>query len=172
MLFNRHNDICFFAKTNFRNNRQLFGIKLEDRLHHFYILGRSGAGKSTLIHTKISQDLDAGHGLCLIDFHGDLIKKVIETIPTERLKDVIYLDATDPSLELAYNPIRKVSYEKRPLIVSNILEVFQKLWGNQSWGVKLSHVLRNVLLLLADQKEANLIRYHSDTSRRNTGKFA
>lgn len=156
MYHQEKKDICYFAETNFREDRQKFGIKLEDRLHHFYILGRSGSGKSTLIHTKISQDLNAGHGLCLLDFHGDIIKKVLQTIPQHRLQDVVFLDATNPDLALGYNPLRKVSYEKRPLIVSNILEVFQKLWGTQSWGVKLSHVLRNVLLLLTDQDKATL----------------
>ena len=163
-------DTCYFAKTNFREDRRTFGIKLQDRLQHFYILGRSGSGKSTLIHNKISQDLMAEHGLCLIDFHGDLMKKVLQTIPQHRQKDVVFLDATDPNLELGYNPLRKVSYEKRPLIVSNILQVFQKLWGSQSWGIKLSHILRNVLLLLTDQKEATLadiIRVLQDSDYRN-----
>ena len=148
--------ICYFARTNFREDRRLFGIQDASRLHHCYILGRSGAGKSSLLLTKIIQDLKNHNGLCLIDFHGDLVNQVIKAIPKDRLKDVVYLDATNPKLQLGYNPLKKVSYEKRPLVVSNILEVFQKLWGSQSWGVKLSHVLRNVLLLLLDQPKTSL----------------
>jgi len=155
MFSNKDNSICYFAETNFRREYNTFGIRLADRLHHFYILGRTGTGKSTLLETKISQDLKANRGLCLIDVHGDLVSKVAKSIPIHRIKDIVYLDATDANLALGYNPLRKVSYEKRPLIVSNILEVFQKLWGNQSWGIKLSHILRNTLLLLCDQPQAS-----------------
>lgn len=155
MSYHPDNPICYFAETNFRDKRDRFGIHLLDRLYHTYILGRTGTGKSTLIETKIFNDLHAGNGVCLIDIHGDLVQKVIAHIPAFRKQDVIYLDATDPNLTLGYNVLRNVSFEKRPLVASNILEVFQHLWGNQSWGVKLSHILRNILLLLLDQKHAD-----------------
>lgn len=146
--------ITYFAKTNFRDQRNLFGILQNDRLHHFYILGKTGTGKTNLLETKIFQDIHKGNGVCLIDIHGDFVKKVGSSIPLKRLNDVICLDATNINLQLGYNPLRKVSYEKRPLITSNILKIFQHLWGSQSWGIKLSHILRNVLLTLLDQKQA------------------
>lgn len=149
------NPICYFAQTNYRNQYDDFGILLRDRLYHFYILGRTGTGKTSLLHTKLAQDIYDGRGICLIDVHGDLVTKIAQTIPSHRKEDMVYLDATDPHLALGYNPLRRVSYEKRPLIVSNILEIFQQLWGNQGWGVKLSHILRNVLLTLLDQEKAS-----------------
>lgn len=165
-----NNPICYFAETNFREERNRFGIYLQDRLHHIYILGRTGTGKSTLLETKIVHDLHQGNGLCLIDVHGDLVQKVITQIPASRKQDVVYLDAADPNLVLGYNVLRNVSYEKRPLVTSNILEVFRHLWGNQSWGVKLSHILRNCLLLLLDQPSAtfsDILKVLQDTSFRN-----
>jgi len=171
MSFHNDNPICYFAQTNFRDKRDTFGIHLNDRLHHVYILGRTGTGKSTLLETKVYNDIHAGNGLCLIDIHGDLVKKVITHIPPSRKQDVIYLDATDPNLILGYNVLRNVSYEKRPLVASNILEIFQRLWGNQSWGVKLSHILRNTLLLLLDQKQADfsdILRVLQDSTYRDS----
>lgn len=169
MNYHPNNPICYFAQTNFRDTRDRFGIHLNDRLHHVYILGRTGTGKSTLLETKIYHDLHAGNGLCLIDIHGDLVQKVVTHIPPSRQHDLIYLDATDPNLTFGYNVLRNVSVEKRPLVASNILEVFQHLWGNQSWGVKLSHILRNTLLLLLDQKHADfsdILRVLHDTDFR------
>lgn len=154
MLGYPNNHITYFAITNFRDRQDLFGILQKDRLHHFYVLGKTGTGKTTLLQTKIQQDISQGQGVCLIDIHGDFVKKVKDAIPRERKGDVIYLDATDIHLQLGYNPLRKVSYEKRPLVTSNILEIFQHLWGSQSWGIKLSHILRNVLLTLLDQQNA------------------
>ncbi len=155
MLFPQNNSICYFAKTNFREQRDTFGILQKDRLHHFYILGKTGTGKTTLLKTKITQDIHQGRGICLIDIHGDLVQRVKSEIPKHRQKDIIYLDATNPNLSLGYNPLRKVSFEKRPLVTSNILEIFQHLWGSQSWGIKLSHILRNVLLTLLDQEQCS-----------------
>lgn len=149
-----HNPVTYFAETNFRVKRNKFGIYLKDRLYHFYILGRTGAGKTTLLHTKINQDVLQNNGVCLIDIHGDLVSKIIKTMPYNRHKDVVYLNASNPNLKLGYNPLRKVSYEKRALITSNILEVFQRLWGAQGWGVKMAHILRNVILTLLDQPQA------------------
>lgn len=149
-----NNQITYFAKTNFREQRDTFGILQKDRLHHFYVLGKTGTGKTNLLQTKIQQDITQGRGVCLIDIHGDFVRKVKGTIPQSRNQDVIYLNATDIELRLGYNPLRKVSYEKRPLVTSNILEIFQHLWGSQSWGIKLSHILRNVLLTLLDQDRA------------------
>ncbi len=151
-----NNPICYFAKSNFRKKRDRFGIYLKDRLHHFYIIGKTGTGKTTLLHTKIIQDIDAGRGICLLDVHGDLIKKIIANTSSDRKKDIVYIDATNPELVLGYNPLRRVSYEKRSLVTANILEVFERLWGSQGWGVKLSHILRNVLLCLLDQSKASL----------------
>ncbi len=35
MLHQGNKDICYFSETNFREDRQKFGIKLEDCLHHY-----------------------------------------------------------------------------------------------------------------------------------------
>jgi len=165
-----YNSISYFAESNFRTSRNLFGIKLKDRLHHFYILGKTGTGKTNLLKTKIEQDILYGNGMCIIDVHGDLISSVVQQITNNRIQDVVYLDATNPNLQLGYNPLRKVSYEKRALVASNILEVFQRLWGNQGWGVKLSHILRNTLLTLLDQPSTNfsdVIKILHDSEFRN-----
>ncbi|PCH74844.1 MAG: hypothetical protein COB98_09745 [Flavobacteriaceae bacterium] len=152
---NSFNKICYFAETNFRNKREQFGILLRDRLHHFYIIGRTGTGKTNLLKVKIAQDIQAGRRLCLMDVHGDLVAEILKDIPKNRIKDIVYLDAPNPNLQLGYNPLRKVSYEKRALVTANILEIFQRLWGSQGWGVKLSHILRNVLLSLLDQPQTS-----------------
>jgi predicted XRE-type DNA-binding protein len=59
------------------------------------------------------------------------------------------------SLTLKYNPFKKVSYEKRSLVASNILDVFKKLWSD-AWGVKLEHILRYAILTLLDQPSATI----------------
>jgi len=42
-------NINLFAKTNFRGQGKLFGIKREDRRYHMYVTGKTGMGKTTLL---------------------------------------------------------------------------------------------------------------------------
>jgi DNA helicase HerA-like ATPase len=147
--------ITYIAKTLFRNDERLFGILQEDRLMHTYLIGKTGTGKSTLIQTMFMQDVYSGGGACLLDPHGDLVESIKNAIPQERQQDVIYLDVPDVNLKLRYNPFKRVSYEKRSLVASSILDVFKKLWFD-AWGVKLEHILRYVILTLLDQPVATI----------------
>jgi DNA helicase HerA-like ATPase len=128
-------DITYFAKTNFRNEGKVFGMYQKDRLMHTYIIGKTGTGKSTLLRTMFMQDVNSGHGACLLDPHSDLAESIIQSIPEHRANDVLYFNIPDPKMTLRYNPFKKVSYEKRSLVASAILDVFKKLWSD-AWGVK------------------------------------
>lgn len=149
-------DITYFARTNFRNQRNVFGIKQADRLMHMYIIGKTGTGKTTMLETMLIQDIQHGRGMCLIDPHGDLVERVYANIPEYRREEVVYFNLPDASLTLRYNPLKRVPVEKRSLVASGIMEVFEKLWGKNAWGVKLEHILRYTLLALLDQPVATL----------------
>jgi hypothetical protein len=148
-------EITYFAKTDFRNRQVLFGIKRKDRRAHMYILGKTGTGKSTLLETFIRQDLLSGHGLALLDPHGDLVGKVLSEVPAGRRADLIYFDATDTARPLGFNPLECVTARYRPLAASGLLSVFQHIWAD-SWGPRLEHILRNALLALLEQPVATL----------------
>lgn len=150
-----NSDITYFGKTNWRNKSQVFGIKQADRLLHMYIIGKTGTGKSTMLKTMFMQDVMACRGACLLDPHGDLASEIVSSIPEDRLQDLIYFNMPDVGLNLRYNPFKRVSYEKRSLVASGIIDVFKKLWS-EAWGVKLEHILRNCILALLDQPEATL----------------
>lgn len=149
--------ISYFAQTDFRDQKDVFGILQHDRLVGMYLLGKAGSGKTNVLKTLLYQDIIHGRGICLLDVHGDLLKEVVKDIPKERAADVIYLDTSNPNLKWGYNPLRRVAYHHRHLIASHIIETFQKLWGQQAWGLKLEHILRNVILTLLDQPKATFL---------------
>lgn len=152
----KRDPVHHFARTNHRMLNRLFGIKHADRLSHMYIIGRTGTGKSTLIETLVLQDIAAGHGLALIDPHGDLVSRVAGKVPKQRRSDLVYFDATNPRLPYGYNPLKRVKADQRPLAASGMLEVFEKLWDGKSWGARMEHLLRYSLLALLDQPAATL----------------
>src|SRR5437870_151868 len=149
------NRITFFARTNFRADRRLFGIRRADRRAHMYVIGETGTGKSTLLETLIRQDIEAGDGIALLDPHGDLVERVLAGIPGNRKRDLISFDVPDLVHPLGFNPLERVPPEKRALAASGLLEVFKKIWA-ESWGPRLEHILRNALLALLDQPESTL----------------
>lgn len=155
MLNEAENRITYFAETNFRNERKPFGIKRVDRRAHAYIIGKSGVGKSTLLETLIRQDIENGEGLALLDPHGDLVEKVLKTIPERRKADLIYFDVPDRTNALGFNPLESVAPEKRSLAAAGLLDAFKKIWS-ESWGPRLEHILRNAFLALLEQPEATL----------------
>ena len=161
-------DISHFARTNFRNEEVLFGIKQADRLSHIYVIGKTGVGKSTLMETMALQDLQASRGFALIDPHGDLVERIQAAIPPEQQDRIIYLNAPDPLQSFGYNPLRRVRDDKIPLAASGLLETLKKLWPD-AWGVRMEHVLRNSLYVLLERNDATLadiLRLYRDNAWR------
>lgn len=147
--------ISYFARVDYRNKNDRFGIYQHDRLMGMYLLGKTGSGKTNTLKILLYQDIIHDRGCCLFDINGDLLKEILHLIPKHREGDVVLLDATNPHLKLGYNPLKYVHYEHRALIASSILETFKKMWGQQAWGLKLEYILRNVLLTLLDQPKAS-----------------
>ena len=102
-------DVTYFAKTNFRNTNTVFGIKRKDRRQHMYVLGKSGTGKSVLLHNLIIQNIKNGEGVCVIDPHGELAEEILELIPEDRIKDVIYFNPADPDYHIGFNVLDRKS---------------------------------------------------------------
>ena len=129
-------EVTHFAKTNFRNQDAVFGIKTDDRRRHMYVIGKTGMGKTNLLENLAIQDIRNGHGVAFIDPHGDSSEKLISMIPKERINDVIYFNPADQKFPIAFNVMEAVDPEYRHLIASGLVGVFKKIWAD-SWGPRL-----------------------------------
>lgn len=72
-----------------------FVLTPRDRRQHLYAIGKSGTGKTTLLRNLIVQDIYAGHGVGVIDPHGDLATELLDLIPRNRIEDVVYFNPAD-----------------------------------------------------------------------------
>ncbi|MFZ2299594.1 MAG: CxxC-x17-CxxC domain-containing protein [Candidatus Moraniibacteriota bacterium] len=156
MLSHNQNDITFFAKTNFRNQQKVFGIKTDDHRRHMYVIGKTGMGKTNLLENLAIQDIQKGHGIAFIDPHGDTAEKLIKAIPANRINDVIYLNPSDQDFPIAFNVMEKVDPEYRHLVASGLVGVFKKIWAD-SWGPRLEYILRNAILALLEYPGSTLL---------------
>ena len=142
--------VTYLAQADYRDDRRVFGIRQEDRFSHVYIIGKTGTGKSTLMEKMALQDLERGRGFALIDPHGDLVERVPAACLHAGASDVIYLSASDPRQPWGYNPLRHVAPQYIALAASGLMEVLKKMWP-EAWGVRMEHILRNVLMALPEQ---------------------
>ncbi|MDE1970565.1 MAG: type IV secretion system DNA-binding domain-containing protein [Patescibacteria group bacterium] len=144
------------GETNFRNQRVRFGIREDDRRRHTYIIGKSGMGKSVLLENMAIQDMVAGRGLAFIDPHGDSVEKLLDFVPENRIKDVIYFDPSVLDQAIAFNPMENVTPDRRHLVASGLMSVFKKIWPDV-WSARMEYILNNCLMALLEIPDATLL---------------
>lgn len=142
--------------TNWRNQQKVFGINDHDRLGHIYCIGKTGSGKSTLLLNMAIADIEQGKGVGVIDPHGDLAEQLLEFIPKDRIKDVIYFNTGDIEYPVAFNPLYDVQEQDRYMIAAAIVTTLKKIWAD-SWGPRLEHILRNTILSLTYYSKSTLL---------------
>jgi energy-coupling factor transporter ATP-binding protein EcfA2 len=149
-------DITPLGFYNFRNQQKKFGIKIDDRRRHIYVIGKTGVGKTTLLENMAIADIRSGKGVAIVDPHGEFAEKMLDFVPEERLDDVIYFDPSDMEYPIAFNPMEQVGTEFRHLVASGLMGVFKKIWAD-AWSARMQYILNNTLLALLENPGATLL---------------
>ena len=150
------NKVTYFAQTDARSKRTPFGIKSKDRTRHVYVIGKTGMGKSTLLENMAVQDIQNGEGLAFIDPHGKTAELLLEYVPENRKKDVLYFAPFDLEHPISFNVLEKVDADKRHLVVSGLMSTFKKIWQD-AWSARMEYILGNTLLALLEYPDATLL---------------
>lgn len=148
--------VTYFAATDSRGKYVPFGIKSKDRDRHMYVIGKTGMGKSTLLENMAIQDIRNGEGLAFIDPHGGTAERILDYIPEDRIKDVVYFAPFDLEYPIAFNVMEDVGYDKRHLVVSGLMSTFKKIWED-AWSARMEYILTNTLLALLEYPDATLL---------------
>ncbi len=160
--------VTYFAATDSRGKYVPFGIKAKDRDRHMYVIGKTGMGKSTLLENMAIQDLRNGEGFAFIDPHGGTVDRLLDYIPENRVKDVVYFAPFDMEHPIAFNVMEDVGYDKRHLVVSGLMATFKKIWQD-AWSARMEYILTNTLLALLEYPDATLLgvnRMYTDKAYR------
>lgn len=150
------NRITYFAETDARNKRTPFGIRENDRSRHLYVIGKTGMGKSTLLENMAVQDIQNGEGMAFIDPHGKTAELLLNYVPQERMKDVLYFAPFDMEHPISFNVMEDVGYDKRHLVVSGLMSTFKKIWQD-AWSARMEYILSNTILALLEYPGATLL---------------
>ena len=150
------NGITLFAKTNYRNQQRKFGIKLDDRRRHMYLIGKTGMGKTTVLENMIISDIRAGRGVAVVDPHGDLVEKVVDYIPSYRINDVVNFNPADMDYPIGFNVLESVDPNQRHLVASGLMGVFTKIWEGV-WSARMEYILNNCILALLEYPGSTML---------------
>ena len=144
-------------------------LTAEQRVRHTHIVGASGTGKSTLLFHAIQQDIENGEGIGVLDPHGDLIERILGSIPPHRVTDVVVVDPSDEEFSVGFNILSAHSDFEKTLLASDLVSVFQRL--STSWGDQMGSVLQNAILAFLENDRggtlADLRRFLLDVPFRN-----
>ena len=127
----------------------------ELRLRHLHIVGASGSGKSTLLLDLITQDIEAGRGVGVLDPHGDLVDEIVGRIPEARLEDTILFDPSDTAHPIAWNILEAHTELERTLLASDLVGIFRRF--SSSWGDQMTSLLGNAVLVLLENPGSTLL---------------
>jgi hypothetical protein len=130
-------------------------LSIEQRLRHIHIIGKTGTGKSTLLVNMIRQDIEAGRGVAVLDPHGDLIDRIVERIPENRVKDVILFDPSNTEYPVGFNILEAHSDMEQTVLSSDLVELFRRF--STTWGDQMSTVLSNAIAAIIESKQGGTL---------------
>ena len=139
----------YIGRGYYRGVKRPVSIGFEDRRRHVYIIGKTGTGKSVLLEDMAIQDIKAGHGVCVMDPHGDLIDEIVKHIPPERAEDVVYFDPSDTERPMGLNLLEAKTEDQKHFITTSIINLMYKLYDPQRTGIigpRFEHAVRNAML--------------------------
>lgn len=133
-------------------------LKQADRRRHLYVIGKSGGGKSVFIQNLAVQDIEAGHGVAVVDPHGDFAEYVLSHIPKHRADDVIVFNPSDFDRPIGLNMLEAKTEDEKDFTVQEMISIFYKLFPPEMIGPMFEHNMRNVMLtLMADSEDPGTI---------------
>ncbi len=124
-------------------------LNSQDRLRHTYVVGRTGTGKSTLLQNMALQDIEDGHGVGVIDPHGDLVEAILERIPAHRLQDVVLFDPSDTERPIGLNILDVNGTFEQNMVVAEFIGLMYSMFDPNKLGIvgpRFENAVRNAML--------------------------
>lgn len=129
------------------------GLTTAERERHMYVIGGTGSGKTTMLKYQIVQDMRNGKGVAIVDPHGDLAEELLEFVPKERKKDLIYLNPDDLDHPLGVNLLELPEglsgndlLREKDRVTESVISVMRKVFSDDdSGGHRIEYVLRNTI---------------------------
>jgi hypothetical protein len=153
-----------FAKNYYGGTETVIGQTLEERRRDTYIFGATGSGKTTLFTSMIYNDILKGKGVAVLDPHGQLVESLLEVIPKNRIKDVVWFAPDDDGFSISLNLLELDSkglsksqlQKQKSIVTSSIISIMQKFYDEKFFGPRMEYILRNTILTALETEAPTL----------------
>lgn len=146
---------CLLGRNEHDGRSDDVRLSVGAKTRHVHVVGASGTGKSTLLVRMILDDIAAGHGVGVLDPHGDLVDEVARRIPEERAADAVMFDPADTDVVVGWNILGADSETERDLLTSDLVGVFRRL--STSWGDQMTAVLANAIMVFLESSRGGTL---------------
>ena len=109
------------------------------RGRHGHVIGIPGMGKSCLLEHMCLEDIAQGHGVAILDLHGDLAERVMALLPEECAGRVVYFDPGDPEWVPLWNPLTLRPGQEPSRVTDELVAALKTI--SDGWGDRLAHLL-------------------------------
>lgn len=145
------------------------------RATHTHVIGQTGMGKSRALESWAMQDILAGHGVAVIDPHGDLYQNLVFRISSTLARDpalaqrIILINPGDPAWTVGFNPLEPIPGIALERLAWFLTDVILKIWKLDLSAIsRTQRLLTYAFLALAEHRLTllDLPRFLSDTAWR------
>jgi hypothetical protein len=122
------------------------------RATHTYVIGQPGTGKSRALESWALQDIAAGHGVAVIDPHGDLFRNILAhlALRPELWPRVVIIDPCDSRWVVGFNPLSAMKGMSQERVASFLTDIIAKIWRLETTSApRLVWLLNNTFQALA-----------------------
>ena len=130
--------------TNVAGDEHVICIPDKIRTRHTHLIGSPDMGKSTSMINMIMDGIIKGHGVAIIDPHGDLAKEVLRLIPEEAISRVMFFEPGNPDWIPLWNPMQDIKGQDKCRIADDLIGVLKSFVTG--WGDRMEHILRQSIL--------------------------
>ena len=135
-------------------------ISAQARLEHAHVIGTTGSGKSKFLEHCILQDIALGHGVCVVDPHGNhpdsLYRAVLSWVGTRKPNRPVHvIDPNAGTHATGFNPLQLPDAETALSVISGtVREAVARAWGDEDTDQKptMTRVLEGTFTTLAEQR--------------------
>jgi hypothetical protein len=154
------NEGLYLGKSIYMGVERKIFMSLNDRRRHMYIVGKTGTGKSEFLKEMILQDIEAGHGICAIDPHGEFVEDILELMPPSRAEDVIYFNPSDVEYPMGLNVMEAETEDQKHFMAQSVIALMYKLYDPNRTGIigpRFEHAVRNAMLTVMSVPGATFV---------------
>jgi len=156
--------------NNYAGKKQDVCIPDNLRIRGIHELGKPGTYKSTTQAHIILNDIKKGHGVAVLDPHGDLIEDLLSLLDKQDVEKTIYFDPGDPDWVPIWNPLKKNGNLDIGRITNDLVKSIESFVEKKAWGDRSEHIFRNIIFSLISANNENSTFLNVSNLLRNKSK--